>query len=387
MKKLLKFCFYLAALITDCYIKVAIKSGHGQKRKKTVCLVKADGIGDTLVWFSAFQALYLYYKNMGYDIILICAAPCKAFYEESFEFLDLIEIDIRRFYRFGYRCEFLKKIRRLPADLLINCAYSRTISIDSIARISSAGRKLGNFGDTVNTPGFIKGLTDRIYTELAPPAKEINEMSRNRNLLQWLGETDYRENTAQLPDSFSADRIIEGDYFVVFPGASLLNRCWPEERFAECGSMILEKRNWKLVICGGKAEKIISRNLVNLIKEKDRIVDLTGKTSIKELSSVISHSKFVLTNDTSAVHFAMAWKIPNLCISKGCDIGRFIPYHSDVVIKNNIIHKVVYSSDESCSPRVKAKCNSSQEVFSCINKITAESVITEINSILEKIGV
>ncbi len=379
------FIVYWSTLIMDYYVKLFIKSNRSGKSKKTVCLVKVDGIGDALVWLSSFQALYQYYKDLNCDIILICAAPCKVFFEESFELLELIEINTREFYHFKYRYEMLKKIRRLPMDVIINCLYSRTISVDSIIRISPAEHKLGNRGDTVNTPGHIKCLTDRIYSDLAPQTNEVNEMSRNKNLLQWLGIKGYRESITPLPASFSTGRVMDEEYFVVFPGASSFRRCWPVERYAECCNRILEKRNWKLIICGGKAETSICGDLLNQIKEKDRAIDLAGQTSIKQLSSLISESKFVLTNDTSAVHFAMAWKIPNLCIAKGCYLGRFIPYHSNVIADNKIIESVVYSN-ETCNGNNKSKCDSSNDVYSCIKEITTGTVMKEIDAILEKIG-
>lgn len=385
MKNFLKFVFYWVALILDCYVKATRKTDRGNIEKKTVCLMKADGIGDTLIWLGSFQALYQYYKDMDYDIILICAAPCKIFYAETFDFLQLIEIDIRKMYRFKYRYEILKKIRKLPLDVLVNCAYSRTISIDSIARVSSAAQKLGNSGDATNTPGFIKTMTDRIYTNLAPATNEINEMSKNKNLLQWLGVKDHNEKIAELPPSFASEEGVKGDYFVVFPGASLSNKCWPVENFAECCNQILAKRTWKLVVCGGKGEVPVCKKLQDLMEEKERVIDLSGKTSIKQLSSVIAQSKFVLTNDTSAVHFAIAWKVPNLCISKGCDIGRFVPYHDSVLSENRILHKTIYTENE-CSGKTQSKCFASNEVFPCIKNITAEMVMQETEYLLDKIG-
>jgi len=229
---LFKIFYYWFALALDLYIKVTTKINKSKNSPKTVCLLKVDGIGDALVWLSAFQALYQYYKEMNYDVILICASPCKVFYEESFDLLKLIEIDVRKFIHFGYRYKILKEIRRLPMDIIINCLYSRTVSVDSIVRVSTAKLKLGNNGDTVNTPAYVKILSDRIYTDLVPQTTEINEMSRNKNLLQWVGIKDYKESIVSLPASFSAESIVAGDYFIVFPGSSSFRKCWPVERFA-----------------------------------------------------------------------------------------------------------------------------------------------------------
>jgi len=148
----------------------------------------------------------------------------------------------------------------------------------------------------------------------------------------------------------------------------------------------MEKRNWKLIICGGKTEISVCSELSKLITEKDRVINLAGQTTIRQLSSVISKSKLVLTNDTSAVHFAMAWKRPNLCIVMACGIGRFIPYHTKVIEENSIIESAIYLNLE-CSGNHRPTCNSSSTgVYTCINKITTETVIKEIEIMLEKIG-
>ncbi|RQD64692.1 MAG: glycosyltransferase family 9 protein [Desulfonatronovibrio sp. MSAO_Bac4] len=90
-------------------------------------------------------------------------------------------------------------------------------------------------------------------------------------------------------------------------GASQDQRRWPVEYFARLGEMLVQRLNLCPVILGSKAEKKLAQKYLSTSQAP--CVDLTGRTSLKELSAALSCCSLLITNDTGTMHLAAGLNI------------------------------------------------------------------------------
>jgi len=112
-----------------------------------------------------------------------------------------------------------------------------------------------------------------------------------------------------------------GSYVCVHPGARMLSRRWPVERFAEVARRLSDR--WRIVVTGSSEE----RGLAQALREKvDKpVVDLCGKTTLGAMAALIAHARLLVCNDTGASHIAAAVGTPSVVISCGSDSERWAP--------------------------------------------------------------
>ena len=102
------------------------------------------------------------------------------------------------------------------------------------------------------------------------------------------------------------------EFIVVAPSSIWETKRMPIEKFIELVRQILENTPYTPVIIGSKNDKYLSDQIVNVHGSK--VVDMTGRTNLMELSYIISKAKCVISNDSSPIHIASAFNIPTLAI-------------------------------------------------------------------------
>ncbi|MET1254793.1 glycosyltransferase family 9 protein [Aliikangiella maris] len=122
---------------------------------------------------------------------------------------------------------------------------------------------------------------------------------------------------------------LDHDYMVIVPAASKAERNWLAERYAQVADKMIEK-NLKVVICGAPtstelhlAEQImqLSNNPLN-----NTLINLVGKTSLKQLLVVLKQAHFVLAPDTGPAHMAVTVDTPVVGLYAHSNPKRTGPY-------------------------------------------------------------
>ena len=92
---------------------------------------------------------------------------------------------------------------------------------------------------------------------------------------------------------------------VVNPNASKLfaMRKWPLENYAKLIKLLLRDQDVFVAITGVRSEKPDAQYLCDFVKDK-RVLDLTGKTTLRQLMDLYNISKVLITNDSGPAHFA-----------------------------------------------------------------------------------
>ncbi|NLV96445.1 MAG: glycosyltransferase family 9 protein [Desulfovibrionales bacterium] len=95
-------------------------------------------------------------------------------------------------------------------------------------------------------------------------------------------------------------------------GASQDFRRWPVDYFVQAGHVLWEKAKACPVLLGTQAETHLAQEFARLARYP--YLDLTGKTELPVLATVLSQAKLLLTNDTGTMHLAAGLGIPILAI-------------------------------------------------------------------------
>lgn len=152
------------------------------------------------------------------------------------------------------------------------------------------------------------------------------------------------------------------------PGAAFgTAKCWPPHRFKELTEKLIKDTSKKVVFFGDQSgESLIKEICTNL---PDSVINLSGKTNLRELIALIDQCNIFLSNDSGPMHIAAALKVPLVALFGSTNDIKTGPYEHGTVI-----HKHV-----ACSPCYKRVCPID---FKCMTRIQVEEVY---QLILEKL--
>ncbi len=157
--------------------------------------------------------------------------------------------------------------------------------------------------------------------------------------------------------------------FGINPGAAYGSaKCWLPERFREVIERLLkEVPNSEVIVFGDK----LTKPLVDQITEgfDQRVTNLAGKTTLKELISEIGRLDAFLTNDSGPMHIAASLQVPLVAV-----FGSTNPYATGPYKFGKVIYKQV-----SCSPCYKRVCPID---FRCMKQIEVDEVVQEMKRAL-----
>lgn len=154
----------------------------------------------------------------------------------------------------------------------------------------------------------------------------------------------------------------------VNPGAAYGSaKCWLPERFEELTKRLLENPSHFIIYFGDNATATLVHSICKDFPE--RVINLAGKTTLRELMALISLCHVFLTNDSGPMHIAAALKTPLLALFGSTNDTKTGPYRF-----GHVIHK-----HTSCSPCYRRVCPID---FPCMKEITVDEVYTQIKKIL-----
>jgi ADP-heptose:LPS heptosyltransferase len=223
-----------------------------------------------------------------------------------------------------YRDDFLRQIREGGFSIAFHPVYSRELLTgDSIVLASGAAERIGFRGDDASEISVLKRIGDSWYTQLFTPAPgSLHEFTRNREIVEHFVAASISRERPALP---LRRKDSPGRYAVVFPGAGEKQKLWPAERFAEVARDLTGVYNLHLKICGSAADKPFADVIAKGMKG-GTVEDLCGCTTLLQLAEIIAQAAILVTNDSAAVHLAIATGTPCVCVLHGRHFGRFAPY-------------------------------------------------------------
>ena len=162
-------------------------------------------------------------------------------------------------------------------------------------------------------------------------------------------------------------------------GAQEFNRKYPVEKYL-VALKELAKKDLVFIIVGGNKEiddaEFIERNL-----PEGKVLNLVGKTTLRQCEAVIAQADFYLGNDTGNMHMAAAAQIPVLCLYREAvdrenfypalmsEFRRFPPYNTKAIVL-----RPAHQLDECATlPPCYGGCHSKKP--HCITQIAPQQII------------
>jgi heptosyltransferase-2 len=156
----------------------------------------------------------------------------------------------------------------------------------------------------------------------------------------------------------------------VAPGAAYgPAKRWFPERFAAVVDRLIDDTGAQAILFGSGGDKKSTAEVGR--NARHCLIDIAGKTNLKEAIALISRCALFLSNDSGLMHIAGALGIPTVAI-----FGSTNPVTtSPVGEKSIVIHR-----DVPCSPCLKPTCPTD---FRCMDLIGAEEVYGEARTLLK----
>ena len=162
-------------------------------------------------------------------------------------------------------------------------------------------------------------------------------------------------------------------YVLFSPVASFTPKRWPIESFVELARQFLQQPEYQqhdLVIVGGPADTYCEA--FNQIQDA-RLINLQGKTNLKQSTGWVQSAKLVVGNDSGMNHLAEAAGVPCITLfGPTHESFGFAPYGKN---SSTISHNLWC---RPCSPTGKNKCFRKEQY--CFTLTNPERVMSEIQS-------
>lgn len=149
------------------------------------------------------------------------------------------------------------------------------------------------------------------------------------------------------------------------PGAAYGSaKCWPPASFRALAMRLLLETDAYILFFGDGSSANLVKKICQGLPEK--VIDLAGVTSLRELACIIKDCSVVVTNDSGPMHMAAALNVPVVALFGSTDENRTGPYGQ----KEQVINKHV-----KCSPCFKRVCPID---FPCMKEIGVDEVVERV---------
>ncbi len=170
----------------------------------------------------------------------------------------------------------------------------------------------------------------------------------------------------------------QGKVVHIHPTSRWLFKCWKDEYMADVINWLLNK-GIKVIVTSSpdkkelyKAKRILSLVSYQLPAISYQLIDLCGKTTIKQLAAISEAADVFLGVDSAPMHIAAAVGTPVIALW-GPTGDAWKPWGKG---------HIVLSKDMECKPCKKGICNS-LELRKCLEMITKEEVIEALSKMLQ----
>ncbi|TMP09280.1 ADP-heptose--LPS heptosyltransferase I [Pseudoalteromonas sp. S3178] len=298
----------------------------------SICILRLSAIGDVCHAVSAVQAIQKAHPNAKITWVM---GKVEAMLLADLSGVELVIFDKKE----GKAA--LKKLKNTfkgkQFDVLLNMQVA--LRAGFVARCVPAKVKLGF--DWARS----KELHSLFINKRIAAQKEAHVLEGFKGFAKAIGVDNYTP-TWQMPytreDEVKADELLGQDYlanklFVISPAASKAQRNWLPERYAALAEHA-RAQGFNVALTGGPTE--LEVNLAeNIIKHcNSPILNLVGKTKLKELLCVLKRADLVLAPDTGPAHMAVTVGTPVIGLYAHSNPARTGPYlYQDYVVE--VYHK------------------------------------------------
>lgn len=377
------------------------------KNKKILILIEHTGIGDVVLLLDSLYNLSRYLnEDNGYNVYLAVDESTSRFLmscNATFGF-HIIKMNFNPACK--YDCDVYKNnFRKLNFQF-----WDLVISVDRLGiylKLLLMGLSYGRIISSeirYNLP-----FLDRLLESLLPNFQKLSFQDDGIKMINKtaIGEAVIRE--AVISEA-SETKLVFNRYKIIPPQSSNLSnmyccvsagiakghayeyKAWEIDKHCELLNYIVSHTKVDIVLIGSEDDKENNGKLFGMLKNNERVINLTGKTSFKEWIALLANAKFVIGNDSGYIHLSYALGVQAFVTAGYWDYGRFWPYvkHDD----EDAVPIDIRAARPECalcaygnnSPK-KHECDllvKEKGIYKCIDDISVEDAIKVIYPWLEK---
>jgi len=295
--------------------KKDIKPINELKEPKTFLVISNTALGDTILSTPAIKSLKKSFPES--KIIAVLKSTYTPLFE-NFEYIDeIIEYDGNT--KGFFSTLFKLKRKNIDAALIFHSNSPFDIWLSVLSGIKFILKH------PTKTP--LKKYLSYVFEK-----KQQHTIEDRLDLVRLIGGTviDKTMEISPLKDVSLMKKYEKFKDYIGFQiGAADKYKMWPIERFIKLAKKL---KNEKIVITGIDKEWELGEKIV---KECPNVINLCGKTSLKELPYLLKNLKLLITNDTGTMHLAIAVKTPTISLFSATTARGIGPY------QDFEIHKVI----------------------------------------------
>lgn len=170
-------------------------------------------------------------------------------------------------------------------------------------------------------------------------------------------------------DRAAVDELLDSDseFAALIPGARWETKLWPSGRFAAVADALGEEFHLSAVVLGAARDRALASAIGKA--SRARIIDLTGKTTLKQAAEVLRRCRVAIGNDTGPLYLSAAVGTPTVAIFGPSDARRLGPYgegHAKVI------------AEVECAPCRNRRCRNHK----CMESIEPTEVIAAARTLM-----
>lgn len=284
----------------------------------------------------------------------------------------------------------LMDLRKEKFDVIITLHYFSLFSV--FALLIGAPKRFGfrrpgswslNTADIISSGAQTPKIFEYLKVLELLPVKEPGES--NARIAVCPGESDKKH-----VKSLMKEHSLEPKRFIILsptggenPAASrfnsnIRNKLWPVEYYKKLCELILKTLDYKVVIIGGETEKKRASYIKGI--SDGRIVDLCGRTNLRELTLLAKEAAMSVTNDSGPMFLLSSSESPVIAIFGPTNPDLVCCYSGNIII---IREKISCSpcNDESVFPNRIRDCKDAV----CMKDVKPERVFQKICEVLKTI--
>lgn len=333
---------------------------------RNVLIIKPSAIGDVV---HALPVLSRVKKTWPEAKVSWLVTPACAGLLEGHPLLDeVILFDRKRFGRWWRHPRMAMELRRFTRGLRAR-GFDLVIDLQGLFRSGWLARKTG----AAVRVGFANAreMAWMFYTHRVPiETMEQHAVSRYLKLANYIGcgegEVEFVFGTTEGDRAYvrallgSEDNATEvalprKGYAVLMPGTNWETKRWPVGKFAGLVKPLRERFGLACVLAGGADAAAMAKDLPG-------VINLAGKTSLRQLTALLEGAALVVANDSGPMHIAAALGRPLVTPFGPTNPVRTGPYQR----MGSVIRL-----DVACSPCYSRQCSHR----SCLQWLEVGSVL------------
>jgi len=273
---------------------------------KNILAARNDRFGEFLLNIPAFRALKESYPG---SRLSLAVNPYVRELAEAVDCIDEVLIWGNHKHRFRDILEFSRRLKAARFDLCVIFNPSKEFNL--ISFLAGVPSRIGY--DRKWAVLLTQKIPDRKYLGLRHEVEYNLELaasagaSTNNRSISLNISGDALSVFAQAGDLRGGSTLI-----AIHPWTSDVLKQWPLENFCALARRLSLLPNARIVVIGGREELAKGADIFD--NEAGRFINLTGKTSLKELASVLKRCSLLISGDSGPVHLAAAVGTPALAI-------------------------------------------------------------------------